>query len=166
MITYRKGDATNHKNGVLVHCVNDIGVMGAGIALAIAKKWPRVKEHYKEWYDNNHPCFCLGYIQNIRVSNSLWVCNLFGQRGTSSFHGMPPVRYESIQEGLYRLRDFMEAKSLKEVVSGRMAAGLAGGNWALIEMIFKTVFKDSDIKIIIYDLPNENWPNTIYEEGN
>lgn len=164
MIIYRKGDATKHESGVLVHCVNDIGVIGAGIALAIAKKWPKVKEHYKEWYDNSHPCFCLGYIQNIRVSSSLWVCNLFGQRGTSEFHGIPPVRYESILEALFRLRDFMEKHKLKEVVSGRMAAGLAGGSWPLVEYVFKTAFKDSDIKVIIYDLPNENWPNTIYEE--
>jgi O-acetyl-ADP-ribose deacetylase (regulator of RNase III) len=166
MIIYRKGDALDHKSGVLVHCTNDLGIMGGGIALAIAKKWPRVKAHYLEWYEESHPAFCLGYIQNIKVSNKLWVCNLFGQRGIGMMYGMPPVRYQSVMEGLYRLKDFMEKEKLTEVVSGRMCCGLAGGSWQTIEKIFNKVFKDSNIKVIIYDLPNENWPNTIYEEEN
>lgn len=161
-IFYRKGDATQHQNGVLVHCVNDLGVMGAGIALAIANKWPKVKEEYTIWSEEFHPLFSLGYIQTIKVSNTLWVCNLFGQRGISKFHGMPPVRYQSIMEGLFRLRDFMEKEGLKEVVSGRMAAGLAGGSWQTIEKIFNKVFESSNINVIIYDIPGEVWENTIY----
>lgn len=161
-ICYKSGDATQHENGVLVHCVNDIGFMGAGIALAIAKKWPIVKEEYVSWSEEYHPFFALGYIQNIKVSKTLWVCNLFGQRGISKFHGMAPVRYQSIMEGLFRLRDFMEEKGLKEVVSGRMSAGLAGGSWNVIEKIFNKVFENSDINVIIYDLPGENWENTVY----
>lgn len=161
------GDATQHQNGVLVHCVNDIGVMGAGIALAIAKKWPQVKKQYLNWSNNqdnfikhNQP-FELGYIQNVKVSDTLYVCNLVGQRGIQSYYDLPPLRYQSIQEGLYRLREFMRDNNLTELVSGRIGCGLAGGEWFIMEMIINHVFKDTDISVTIYDI--EPWEGTVYE---
>lgn len=41
------GDITEVTNGYIIHQVNDKGVMGAGVALAIRNKFPAHYEDYK-----------------------------------------------------------------------------------------------------------------------
>ncbi len=47
-----EGDVTNPQRTteneivVIVHCCNNHGVMGLGVALALKKKWPEVEEKY------------------------------------------------------------------------------------------------------------------------
>jgi hypothetical protein len=51
-VYYVSGDALNpvevKGRKIICHIVNDIGVMGAGIALSIRKKWPIAYNKYSE----------------------------------------------------------------------------------------------------------------------
>ncbi len=184
MIKYKVGDVTSptEKNIVIiVHCCNDIGVMGGGVALALRNKWPVVFEKYEEWYADDHyqdadslphraqqHPFVLGQIQFVKVDTLRWVCNLIGQRDVQSYYGMPPVRYEAIREGLRRLamklsRDNTASKKYLaanyDVVMPRMGSDRAGGEWMIVEKIVQEEL--ADFSVTIYDL--EPQPNTLYE---
>lgn len=180
MLKYKVGDVTNPEQTegfttVIVHCCNDIGVMGGGVALALAKKWPIVYDMYSEWSENNtyedangiahEQPFVLGQIQLVKVdpNGETWVCNLIGQRDVCDYFGLPPVRYEAIREGLRRLanklgRHSKIPPSQFNIAMPRMGAGLAGGSWVEIEVIIAEELKDFDVTI--YDL--EEQPKTIY----
>mgnify|MGYP007071624613 CR=1 FL=1 len=175
MIKYKVGDVTNpeppaHGVTIIVHCCNDIGVMGGGVALALAKKWPGVYDEYDRWYADDHyhdrdslpyrhqhDPFVLGQIQlvNVDPNSEVWVCNLIGQRDVQPYLGLPPVRYEAIREGLRRLANKL-TRSAKyppsnfNIVMPRIASGLAGGSWQAVEPIIQEELKDFDITV--YDI--------------
>lgn len=169
MLQYLKGDATKPATPgpkIIPHCCNDVGRFGAGFALAVAKKWPQVKELYLAWYrsdpailsnDSNGVTevsgrMSLGESQIVRVEPDLWVVNIIGQHGTGTGSGgRPPVRYEALKKGFqatFRWADIHKAA----VHMPRVGAGLAGGHWGNIETLIKTEIVNKGIEVTVYDL--------------
>lgn len=119
-------------HGVICHQVNIQGAMGAGLALAIKRKWPIVFEKYKVMCDRQ--LFHLGSIQPVQVSETLWVCNLAGQE----FYGKGlQTDYEAVRMGLEKINKWAGDRNFQVYLPYKMGAGLAGGDWAVIEQIIK-----------------------------
>lgn len=166
-ITYIEGDACNPNKiegiNLLVHCVNDEGVMDGGIALAIKKKWPKVYKAYKELFQE--PAYkratAQGQIQIVGVEDDLFVINLFGQSSIGDLDGFPPIRYGAIEEGFMRLASIISARKDPErqvcLHMPRLGSGLAGGSWSKIEEILYRVFSSSDVLIVVYDFPGSTF---------
>jgi hypothetical protein len=163
-INYLKGDATNPraKPTVILHCCNDIHdnkmspsskVWGAGFVLAISKRWKHVEEAYRKWDED----FYLGQIQIVKAEEGIAVCNMIGQRSTGMFHHIPPVRYEAVNEGLYRLSIWLtqtqkKMRDKKIVVScPRFCCGLAGGSWDKVEELITTNILTAGFDVDVYD---------------
>jgi O-acetyl-ADP-ribose deacetylase (regulator of RNase III) len=147
------------KPTILVHCVNDLGIFGAGIARAIANKWHHVEDAYCDLFVNPESIDELrltaqGAIQIVLAEKDLWVCNLFGQSGVGDFAGMPAIRYGAIKEGFMRLRERLrKARKVGKVIDlvmPRIGCSLAGGKWSKIEEIIKEVFDKEDVEITVY----------------
>ncbi len=165
-ILYKQGDATEPdrllKNSIdiIVHCVNDCGVMGSGIAASIRKKWPVAFTEYKKLFDLPaiDRATAQGQCQIIKVGSDLFVGNLFAQSGIGDSFGMPAVRYDALEESLRRLKHALGMRKQKEkpvyIHTGRICCALAGGSWALVEGIINNVFSDmADIQFTVYDFP-------------
>lgn len=154
-------------NLLLVHCCNNIGAFGSGIAGAIAKKWPHVRKSYIAWCNDDqtnsyetHRQARLGEIQVVKISgdykqeDGLAVVNLIGQQDVGpGIYGMEPIRYEAIKEGLYKIKELITTKLKKwptNIVMPRMGCSLAMGKWSNIEKIIYEVFEDIDVNITVY----------------
>lgn len=151
MINYIIGDLTDQKeneNQVIIHCVNNLGIMGSGVALALYTKWSKVKEKYLKWY-NSKKDFELGSIQWVRVGELLWVVNLIGQNGIRGPNNLIPIRYTAIIEGFEKIKKDTDSH-IHSIHLPRIGCGLAGGDWRVMEPIIEEVFKDYDV--YIYDL--------------
>lgn len=140
---------------VVVHCCNDIGVMGAGVALSLSNKWTNVKQDYREWYKDNKT-FKLGNTQFVAVEHDVIVCNMIGQHGCGfDADGNPPVRYEAITKGLRqitkRLKAHWYSRPKGSVHCPRFGSDLAGGDWNIIEKIIKTELVAKGINVTVYD---------------
>ena len=149
-ITYLEGDATSpigEGDKVLVHCCNDIGVMGAGIARIIAKKWPLVLSAYQKWLQNlGNP---QGRVLYVRVSPDIVVANIIGQRGVGiDEEGNPPIRYDSLRTGLESVEKFCSLLDRVSIHMPRIGCGLAGGSWSKIEPILEETVT---YPIFVYD---------------
>ncbi|GGK24505.1 Appr-1-p processing protein [Deinococcus malanensis] len=161
MLTYRIGDATQPEGTdpkVLVHVCNDQGHWGAGFVLALSRRFKAPESAYRAWAkgqaDGQDP-FELGRVQFVNVEPTLWVANLIGQhdiarqaRATS----VPPVRYAAIREGLSRVRAFAQEHQAS-VHMPRIGAGLAGGDWTVIEGIVQDELASQGVPVTVYDLP-------------
>lgn len=139
----------------IVHCVNDEYSFGSGVAGAIAKKWPHVREHYMQ-----KPFWAQGDLQYVPVSETLEVVNLCAQRSTGMFYETIPFRYESLQDGLIFLREELLAdENLKNKSISlnfpRIGTGLAKGEWNLVHKIIEKVYLNVEIPIYVYTLPQE-----------
>ena len=84
----------------------------------------------------------------------MYVANMIAQHGIRVVNGVPPIRYDALSACLKLLADW--AKTLEidgKIVSfhgPRMGAGLAGGDWTLIEKIVDEVL--GEFNVYIYDL--------------
>lgn len=155
-ITYLKGDVRNSTvqgNKILAHVCNNCGAYGKGVALAIKEKWPIACNEYKKWANSkssNRP-FQLGQVQFVKVEKDLVVANMIGQHGLGIQNGIPPIRYEAIDECLKKVAEIaLKYKAI--LISPRFGCGLAMGKWEEIEKLIVENLCKKDIEVYIYDL--------------
>ena len=160
MIKYTKGDAceTKFRPVVIAHIVNDCGKFASGFAAAVAKKWPNVQQAYFDWSKtiSLRGNFYLGQIQVVKAEDGIAVANMIGQRDYGEgFHHIKPIRYEAVNECLYRLNLYLHQMQPKmmdriSVVFPRIGTLRAGGDWRIIE------------PLIIQNLINSGWDVYVY----
>ena len=153
-IKYIKGDATKPVGEGLkfiIHCCNDIGAWGAGFVLALSKKWKEPEIQYRDWFNNNElPRPKLGNIQLVSVSKNITVVNMIGQHTTFSINGVPPIRYEAIEQCLNRIITIKKHMDFS-VHAPKFGSDLAGGDWNKIEHIINNTLIMNDIDVTIYE---------------
>jgi O-acetyl-ADP-ribose deacetylase (regulator of RNase III) len=152
-IRYIKGDATSPQsegNKIIVHVCNDVGGWGKGFVMAISKKWPAPEKKYREWYQSKEN-FALGEIELVPVEENIWVANVIGQRNINKDEfGNPPVRYDAIENGLYKVAVFAKHNNAS-VHMPRIGCGLAGGKWENMELIIIKALSQKNIQVTVYD---------------
>lgn len=155
-INYIQGDATAPRGDdprIIVHVCNDIGGWGRGFVLALSKRWKEPEERYRAWSRGEETVpFALGQVLFVEVEPKLWVANMVGQHDMHTIDGVPPVRYEAIREGLGRVRERATSEGAS-VHMPRIGAGLAGGEWEMIEKIIEETLIDCGVEVTVYDLP-------------
>lgn len=139
MRTVVTGDITTAESGIIVHCCNAQGVMGSGVAAAIRSKWPGVFQVYREAYERAGNHLTLGDVHLAWVpsdSGDLFVANLIGQEFYGGKPGVVYVDYDAIRKGFRTLRGYIERSSKPRPIHyPQLGAGLAGGDWSIIEKI-------------------------------
>lgn len=160
MIEYVTGDATQPQGSgprIIVHICNDVGAWGRGFVLAVSKRWKEPESAFKRWAagETTQP-YELGQVQFVPVQDGLWVANLIGQHDIARKNRPgqpPPVRYEAIRAGLSTVR--AKAQELgASTHMPRIGAGVAGGDWAIIEPIIRQELAVHGVPVTVYDLPS------------
>lgn len=150
-IEYVKGDATNpigDGKKIILHCCNDIGAWGSGFVLALSKKWPTPERAFRSLKKPE-----LGHLQLVKVSDKTMVGNIIGQSGIASVNNPRPVRYDALKEGFIKTLSFIDSSSDKDSFSIHMpmlGAGLAGGDWSIIEGVINEVFENTPYRVVVY----------------
>lgn len=144
-IQYVDTDITSVGFGVIGHGVNCQGVMGAGVALAIRKKWPVVYDRYK---DNDLGREMLGSAHIIRVGFDLWVANCY----TQEFYGREPGRKYASVDAIYQSVEFVysfmqDEPNCEEYHFPMIGCNLGGLNWESdVRPIFEELNRKYDTK--------------------
>ena len=166
-LNYVKGDATQPVGPegpkFIIHCCNDIGVWGAGFVLAISRRWPEPEEAYYAWEKEKNG-LRLGHTQIVKVEENLWVVNMIGQRGVGwdpnhvwPHKRTPPIRYKAIRHALreveFETRQPRHQGLYKRVTvhCPRFGAGLAGGDWNVIEQLIREELVERGVHVTVYD---------------
>ncbi|MGL5458130.1 MAG: macro domain-containing protein [Cetobacterium sp.] len=148
------GNILDMTDGIIVHQVNCKGVMGAGLALQIKNKWPKVFKEYTEHIKycserlNKHP---LGTINGTSVSNTskfLMVYNFYSQDNYGR-NGIQ-TNYEAFEKCLIGLvKRFENSKvpidSIPVYFPYGIGCGLAGGDWKVISKMIEKHFPQAII---------------------
>ena len=121
-------DILSVEDGIICHQVNCMKVMGAGLALEIKNKWPKVYREYmtKSWR--------LGDCQLIEVNSNLFIANLAGQLEVGK--GVQ-TNYVSLGNALSKLNNFAMTRKLQVYIPHGIGCGLAGGDWNVVSKIIK-----------------------------
>ena len=146
-MNFSNQDITAVTFGFVCHQCNCRGVMGAGVALAIRKKWPIVYSEYRTAYTQNN--LKLGNVIFVRATDNVCVANLCGQDhyGRNATY----TDYSAVDKAVYRVSQ-VRGESNKRINSvipvyfpDHMGCGLAGGNWDIVYSIIEKHIPDATI---------------------
>lgn len=143
------GDITKvATSGYILHQVNCLSAMGAGVALSISNKWPVVRFEYLKFSKNiEKPKYLLGQMQYVKVERDLIVINSFTQLyyGNSYYDNETYTNEDLLIKNIKIASDKAKLNNKKLFIPYLIGCGLAGGNW---NNIFKNI-KDIDNLIIV-----------------
>jgi O-acetyl-ADP-ribose deacetylase (regulator of RNase III) len=143
-IIYKQGDLLECTEKVIVHGCNSMGVMGSGVALAIRKKYPEAYDTYKAAYENGG--LELGEVVGAYSGDKL-ILNAITQR----YYGRDKLKvyadYEAIRDVFRSINEQCEYCS---IAIPKIGAGLANGDWNVIEKIIEA--ECTDVQIVCYVL--------------
>lgn len=125
-IIYRENsDITRVASGIIGHGVNCQGVMGAGVALAIRRKWPSAYEAYLRNTDRARSKETLGSTHIVRVGFDLFIANCY----TQEFAGNDGKKYADLSK-LEQSVEFVYSCGLSEDLHfPQIGCGLGGLDW-------------------------------------
>lgn len=137
MINYKSGNLLDVKQGIIVNGCNTLGVMGAGVALAIKEKYPECFEAYtqflNEMEEREH---ALGDVCYFRVDDNLIIANAFTQRSIGMRDGKPPASYDAIGSCFANIRKLAISEKM-EIHYPKIGAGLGGLSWNKVARIIE-----------------------------
>ena len=76
---------------------------------------------------------------------------MIGQKGTGSRNGIPPVRYEAVDECLKNVAQIALKYKASIHLPFLMCCDLAGGDWSKIEALLIKHLCEKDIYVTAYD---------------
>lgn len=145
MIQYKHGNLFGDAHEYIAHGCNILGVMGAGFALQIKERFPECFKMYADVC--GHPTFpnekLLGHV-NIYKGNKTTIFNCFTQRG---YGQGKQVSYDAVDNCMKELEVFLPEG--KQLAMPQIGAGLAGGEWIIIESIIAHRLKFRDVLVYI-----------------
>lgn len=152
MILYTSGDlfVNRHEAQAFAHGCNCQGVMGAGIALEIRKRYPEVYHEYR--------LMCRSIPRKFNPGDVfLWV----GKTRPSVFNLATQDNYGTdgkvyaldwaIEKSLKTMREMADQHHIESIAMPRIGSGLGGLPWSIVKDIIEKVFEDWQGTLIVYE---------------
>lgn len=128
----RQGDILDVNHGIIVHQVNTLGVMGAGLALQIKEKYPIAFKDYSGFSSiySDYQEELLGLTLLTKVEEDLYIAHMFAQ--SSIGVGKTRTNYDAFNKSLENLKVVINRESYHELpiyFPYKIGCGLGGGDW-------------------------------------
>lgn len=137
---YTQGDLFSVSSGVIAHGCNCHGVMGSGVAKQVKNYYPDAFLAYKKLCDGATPEALLGKAQLVKVTDKLYIANLFTQLNYGK-NGVF-VNYDAVGTSFKELRALVFDEEVNKehpnqltINIPKIGAGLGGGDWDIISNI-------------------------------
>ena len=143
-LNYKVGNIlANVTSGVLLHSVNTLGVMGAGVARGIKSRYPDTfntyAEHCNDQFDASGSALGGTYIFTKENQGKLTIINAFGQ--TAIGRGGRHVSYDALDQIFSDIYSG-QLDAVQTIDTVKIGAGLGGGSWPVIEQILLSRIPD------------------------
>lgn len=147
---YEKGDIRETPYKYVAQGVNCQNVMGSGVARALSEKWPKVKSDYHEFNKDFKPEELLGAVCPVEVEPDKTVFNCYTQLDYGYNKGKRFVNYAAVAQCFTYINHILEIYSDKTIAIPKIGAGLACGDWNIIEQIINDA--TPDIEVVVYEI--------------
>lgn len=142
MISYHKGDLLKSGCDIICHQVNMQGIMGGGLALQIATKYPIVEREYENYCRIRHPIDLEANILSVHIGENKFIFNCFTQ--DINFN----TNYKWVRKVFTRIRRqcacywIIPDRPITIGVPYKYGCGIANGEWKKVLSIFNDIFND------------------------
>lgn len=137
------GNILNCAENIIVHQTNCLGVMGAGLALQIAERYPDVYKAYYFYCKQNLGNNILGTSLICETDDGKYVANVFGQLSFGSDRCF--TDYDALEHGLKEVAEFAAERGYTIAVPYGLGCGLAGGDWGIVSKIIEEVLPNATV---------------------
>jgi O-acetyl-ADP-ribose deacetylase (regulator of RNase III) len=139
--------AKEGKFDVIVHGCNCLSTMGAGIAPQMAKAFGCDKFEMETWGPTIKK---LGNIDYVTFVDGLTVVNAYTQYNYGRNHAdgdSNPFDYVAFTLCMRKMNHIFKGK---HIGMPKIGAGLAGGDWDMIQSIIMNELEDCNVTVVIY----------------
>lgn len=147
MSTIMTGNILDITEGAILHQVNCMGKMGAGVAGVLARKYPKVKEEYLDLCETTKRDDLLGKLQSVKVDDNLYVINSFTQKYYGRNVSTKYTDEELLIENIRKTVKASKQKGMNVYIPYKVGCGLGNGDW---DTILKGI---EDLDVMIVKLP-------------
>jgi O-acetyl-ADP-ribose deacetylase (regulator of RNase III) len=161
MIKFTQGNMLEASTEALINTVNEVGVMGKGIALMFREAFPENARVYE--------AACKA--GEVRVGKMLAVKerDLTGERWIINFptkkHWRHPSKLEWVREGLKDLARVIREKGIRSVAVPPLGCGNGGLEWSQVRREIEAALGElDDVEFVVYE-PTATYQNAPKREG-
>lgn len=126
----------------LAHCISADFALGAGIAVKFNKRFD-MRMKLKTAYPN----FLHEYSKTNMQGQCLLIDNVLNLVTKAKYYQKPT--YATLYVALCHMRDICQIKNIKHIAMPVIGCGLDKLDWAKVSDMIKTVFKSTDIEILV-----------------
>lgn len=145
MVTYHNGDLLDSGCEIICHQVNLQGIMGGGLALQIATKYPACEVWYKEVLKNFNMQGDIHIFAYGEKGYHKYIINCFSQNEDFT------TNYAWVKSCFEKVLKWAKMYHIETIgVPFKYGCGIATGDWNKVENIFKELFeneKEIDLQI-------------------
>lgn len=161
MIRYTQGNLLEAPAEALVNTVNEIGVMGKGIALMFREAFP---ENARQYLDA-----CKAKQVHVGTMFVVRERDLTGQRWIINFptkkHWRQPSKLEWIRDGLKDLARVIRDKQIRSVAVPPLGCGAGGLEWSQVKQEIELALDELDDVDVIVFAPTSEYRNAPKRSG-
>lgn len=139
-------------NCVICHCISADAAMGAGVALALVRKYPDLKPTVRSILKTTHSDTLVGHVVSYAdsYSHTLIANMVTKQNYWDKSTTMPSGHYlKNLRECLENVRSIMDGLNEKKLAMPKIGCGLDRCSWGDVLQLIDDVFGNSDIEITV-----------------
>lgn len=148
-----KKDITTISSDFLIcHCISADAAMGAGVALALVRRFPSIKSEVKERLKSipltqriGQVVFFVDDISNTIIANMITKTHYWDKSSTM----LQGVYLDNLRQCLILVKQVMLERNIKKLAMPKIGCGLDRCSWMEVESIILDVFDGTDIDITV-----------------
>ena len=148
MLIIKNGDVLKATESIICHQVNPDGVMGGGLAFAIARRYPQCEYEYKEYCDfyNYDYGNLKGTCLLVKINEKQLIANCFSQ--DPNFN----TDYKALRKIFESLLEICGVNKDTIAIPYNYGCGIANGKWDKVTKILEELSNKYKVDINIYKL--------------
>lgn len=148
MIRYSQGNLLDAPAEALVNTVNEVGVMGKGIALMFREAFPANTRAYETACNAGEVRIGRMFVfENQDLAGPRWIINFPTKR-----HWRNPSKLEWVREGLADLAKVIDEKGIRSVAIPPLGCGQGGLGWPQVRReIESSLARLPDVEVLVFE---------------
>ncbi len=161
MLEFVQGNLLDDQAEALVNTVNEVGVMGKGIALMFRERFPENARLYSEACKAGQVQIGQMFVaENRALVGPRWIINFPTKR-----HWRSPSKLEWIREGLKDLVRVIQDKGIRSIAIPPLGCGNGGLEWAHVRREIEAALAEvPDVTVTVY-APTAEYQNAPKRQG-
>ncbi len=161
MIRYTQGNLLNADAEALVNTVNEVGVMGKGIALMFREAFPANTEAYERAVESKQVRVGRMFVsENRSLVGPRWIINFPTKK-----HWRNPSKLEWVHDGLKDLVRVLREHEIHSVALPPLGCGNGGLDWAVVRREIEAALGNlAGVEVLVYE-PTDAYQNAPKRAG-